>query len=442
MSEMPDRIGRYQVRALLGRGGMGLVYRAHDPVIDRAVAIKLIHPALLGGRDGDAALALFRDEARAAGRCTHPHIVGLFDAALHEGRPFLVMEYVEGEDLSAALRRAGGRLPTGTAVAIAVQVLEALQAAHGQGVVHRDIKPSNVLLGRDGRARLSDFGIAHLASRGAGPGMAAGTPSYMSPEQCRGEAPDNRSDLFSVGVLLQEMLAGERPFGSGTPSGIMQALLHAEPRPLPPAGPGLPDALRAIVARSLSKARDARFGSAAEMAAALRECPGLPAPMPLPADGPDADETRLAPVLAVDGPGRQTSLPQATLRELQQVLTRYVGPIAGYLVREAARQDEDADALCASLARAIEAGDARERFSREARETLALAGTSAAWTQAELEQLRQALARHLGPVAGLLVRRGAGQASSLAALWQAMARHIEVPAEREAFLRRRPGTSA
>ncbi|MBO1073691.1 serine/threonine-protein kinase [Roseomonas marmotae] len=443
MGEMPACIGRYQVRALLGRGGMGLVYRAHDPVIDRAVAIKLIHPALLGGQDGDAALALFRDEARAAGRCMHPHIVGLFDAAQHEGQPFLVMEYVEGEDLAGALRRAGGRLATGTAVAVAVQLLDALQAAHGQGVIHRDIKPSNVLLGRDGRARLSDFGIAHLASATDGPGT-AGTPSYMSPEQCRGEAPDARSDLFSVGVLLQEMLSGERPFGSGTPSGIMQALLHAKPRALPPAGPDLPEALRAIIARVLSKSREARFASAAEMAAALRECPGLPPPAPLPAGGSDTEETRLAPVPAAGGRPGPTPLPQGTLRELQQVLTRYVGPIAGYLIREASLREKDGDAICASLARAIEGGDARDRFSREAGDLLAAAepAPAAAWTLADLDQLRQALAQHLGPVAGLLVRRGAQQAPTLAALWEAMARHIEAPAERKAFLRRQPGASA
>jgi serine/threonine-protein kinase len=438
MSEMPARIGRYHPRSLLGRGGMGVVYRAHDPVIDRSVAIKLIHPALLTGQGGDAALTLFRDEARAAGRCQHPNIVALFDAALHGGQPFLVMEYVEGEDLAAALRRAGGRFAAAAAVAVATQVLDALEATHAQGVIHRDIKPSNVILGRDGRARVSDFGIARLASAGAA-GMPAGTPSHMSPEQCRGEALDPRSDLFSVGVLLQEMLSGERPFGPGTPAEVMQAVLRAPPLPLPPAGPDLPESLRAVVARALSKARDARFATAAEMAAALRACPGLPAAMPLPA-GPEAEETRPALAPAADRSQGRTPLPQGTLRDLQQILTRYVGPIAGYLVRQAARQDEDMDLLCAGLARAIEPAEARARFSREARELLAIAAPApaAAWTAAELERLRQALAPHLGPVAGLLVRRGAQQAGSLAALWQAMARHIEAPAEREAFLRRQP----
>ncbi|RMI17396.1 serine/threonine protein kinase [Pseudoroseomonas wenyumeiae] len=438
MSEIPARIGRYRPRSLLGRGGMGVVYRAHDPVIDRSVAIKLIHPSLLGGRDGDAALALFRDEARAAGRCQHPNIVGLFDAALHEGQPFLVMEYVEGEDLATTLRQAGGRFAAAAAVAVTLQVLDALQAAHAQGIIHRDIKPSNILLGRDGRARVSDFGIARLVSAGA-TGALAGTPSHMSPEQCRGEALDARSDLFSVGILLQEMLSGERPFGPGTPDKVMQALLDAPPRPLPPASPELPETLRAIVARALGKARDTRFASAAEMAAALRACPGLPASPSLP-PAPNADETRLAPAPSTSQAQGRTPLPQGTLRDLQQILARYVGPIAGYLMREAVRQDEDMDALCASLARAIESGEARERFSREARNALALAGPArpAAWTPAELEQLRQALALHLGPVAGLLVRRGAEQATSLAALWQTMARHIETPAEREAFLRRQP----
>lgn len=447
--ELPSRIGRYRIRGVLGRGGMGVVYRARDPVIDRGVAIKLIHPRLLEG--GEAALALFRDEARAAGRCRHPNIIGLFDAALHEGRPFLVMELVEGEDLAAALRRAGGRLAPGAALAVTLQLLEGLQAAHAQGVVHRDLKPSNLLLGRDGLARLSDFGIARLASawgaQGSGAGGVAGTPSYMAPEQCRGAA-DARSDLFSAGVLLQEMLTGTRPFPGDTPAAVMQAVQQAPPLPLPD---HLPAALREAIARALSKDPAARFASAAAMAAALRDIPGLAATA-LPAL-PEPEATLLAaPLAGTPAPSpagipmatpASLTPPPATLQELQQILTRYVGPIASYLVRQAARREEDAAALCASLADAIAPGDERERFRREAAAALAAATpppepAPACWSEAELQRLRLALAQHLGPVAGLLVRRGAAQATSLPALWQAMARQIEAPEARAAFLREAP----
>jgi eukaryotic-like serine/threonine-protein kinase len=200
---LPPHIGRYRVRRELGRGAMGMVYQAEDPDIGRTVAIKLVRADLLQGRDRDEFLVRFRHEARAAGRCTHPNIVALYDLAQHEGNPFLAMEYVNGIDLAQALRKRGRFTPE-EAVATVTQVLDALGAAHAAGTVHRDVKPANILLQPNGHVKVTDFGISHLSTSDLTQhGAVLGTLTYMSPEQCCGEDIDFRSDLFSAGTERQ-----------------------------------------------------------------------------------------------------------------------------------------------------------------------------------------------------------------------------------------------
>ena len=197
--ERPDRIGRFRVLDLLGRGAMGVVYKAHDPEIDRVVAIKLIRADLLDGESRLHYSSIVSGTRRAwRGRCIHPNIVGIYDLSSHEGNPFLVLEFVEGVDLAKARVTAD----IGSIVGVMRQVLAALHYAHGFGVIHRDIKPANIMLAGD-QVKVTDFGISRaLSAEATMSSVLVGTPCYMSPEQCLGRGVDERSDLFSVGSVL------------------------------------------------------------------------------------------------------------------------------------------------------------------------------------------------------------------------------------------------
>jgi len=266
MSAIPDKIGRYRIEAVLGRGAMGVIYKAHDPEIDRPVAIKLIRADLLDGENRADYLVRFRREAQAAGRCAHPNIVAIYDFAMHEGNPFLAMEFVEGVSLSQARER-GTEFEVADAVFVMLQVLDALGAAHAMGIVHRDIKPANIMLVGGSRVKVTDFGISRFDSSDlTQDGSVVGTPSYMSPEQYQGLAVDARSDLFSTGAVLYELLCGERPFAGRNFVEIGQNLLHADPPDLRERSVAVSPALKSVVDRALAKSPDARYATAAEMA--------------------------------------------------------------------------------------------------------------------------------------------------------------------------------
>src|SRR5580704_693972 len=240
----PLTIGRYRVESKLGRGAMGVVYKGHDPEIDRPVAIKLVRMDLLEGGRREDYLARFRREVQAAGRCLHPNIVAIYDFGSHPsaaegGEPFFVMEFVDAAPLDASLPKDAG-IGAEAAGAIVLQLLDALAGAHALGVTHRDIKPANLLMSADGRVKVMDFGISrvstsHLTQAGA----VMGTPRYMSPEQIRGEAVDARSDVFSTGAVLHELLVGRTPFTGRSFEEVMVKLLYEEPD-LAPAGPDMP----------------------------------------------------------------------------------------------------------------------------------------------------------------------------------------------------------
>jgi eukaryotic-like serine/threonine-protein kinase len=425
------------VEAVLGRGAMGVIYRAHDPAIGRKVAIKLIRADLLDGEEREEFLARFQQEAQAAGRCTHPNIVTIHDFALHDGNPFLAMEYVEGENLAAALRRAG-RFPPERAVAVLLQVLAALGAAHALGIVHRDVKPANILLLPDGRVKMTDFGIARIESAGmTQAGVVLGTPSYMSPEQCRGEAVDGRSDLFSAGAVLFELLSGERPFPGRTFTAIAQAL--TDPAPLEPGArlADQPPGLVSVVRRALAKRPEDRFASAEAMAAALRAS-STSAGADAAADPPTPEATVLAGPADPPAAG-PAEIDPSVLATIERRLADHVGPIARHLVREAARQEGSLEALCTRLGRSIERTQDRETFLASVRRG---GGTGAARPQAApaglpravLDQVQQDLTRVLGPIARVLVLRAAAQGGSEADLRRLLASHIADARERAAFL--------
>ncbi len=270
MNELPAQIGRYEVQSVIGRGAMGVIYRAHDPAIDRLVALKLVRADLLSGDEREDYLKRFRQEAQAAGRCMHPNIVAIYDFALHEGNPFLAMEYVQGISLAEALAR-GTRFRIAEAVYIVRQMLDALACAHALGVVHRDVKPANVLLLASGHVKVTDFGISRIeTSHLTQTGSVVGTPSYMSPEQCRAGQVDARSDVFSAGAVLYELLSGERPFSGRTFSQVMHQVMNEDPADIREKVPGLPSPVYAALRRALEKRPEDRFPSAQAMADVLR----------------------------------------------------------------------------------------------------------------------------------------------------------------------------
>ncbi|HEY7215106.1 MAG TPA: protein kinase [Thermoanaerobaculia bacterium] len=262
-------VGRYRIEKFLGAGAMGEVYLALDPQIDRKLAIKTVRLAGRPQEIDERKKRLLR-EARAAGRLLHPNIVTLFDAGEAEGLLYLAFELVEGTDLGARLE-AGERPSLRQVLRIVRQAAEALDYAHGQGIVHRDIKPSNLLLDPAGRVKVADFGIAKMAGQSTEltvAGSVMGSPQYLSPEQVRGDDLDGRSDLFSLGVVLYELLSGQRPFNGETITTLVYQILHMEPPPVSELR-AVPPRLEELLRRMLAKDRDDRIAAAGEVAREL-----------------------------------------------------------------------------------------------------------------------------------------------------------------------------
>src|SRR4051812_6705099 len=261
--------GRFRLEEKIGSGGMSTVYRAFDETLERWVAIKIMHREI---SDDPQQIERFRREARAVARLSNPHVVTVIDAGEDEGYPYIVFEYVAGETLKERIKRVG-RLPVTEAVAYAIEIGRALQAAHERGLVHRDVKPQNVLLDEEGRAKVTDFGIASGLEfeQLTGTGRVIGTTDYVSPEQAMGHPVTGQSDVYSLGIVLYEMLVGEVPFSAD--SAVSVAMKHVRE--------GLPDvqrrrpevsaALAAVVDRATAKELPNRYGSMAELVADLEE---------------------------------------------------------------------------------------------------------------------------------------------------------------------------
>lgn len=274
-------IGKYRVLEALGRGGMAQVYRAYHPQLDRYVAIKVLRSDLV---EHEEFLARFRREAHAVSGLRHANIVQVFDFDLQDEMYYMVMELLEGDTLRAALndyRARGERMPLPEVLRILGEVLNGLEYAHSEGIIHRDIKPANIMLTKRGQAVLTDFGIAQIvgATQYTVSGALMGTLSYMAPEQGLKGQCDSRSDIYSLGIVLYEMLTGYTPFDADTPLAILMKHLN-DPLPLPSQlDPTLPTVLEPIVLKALAKDPDDRYQSAAEMAEALKKAAesGLPA---------------------------------------------------------------------------------------------------------------------------------------------------------------------
>lgn len=260
--------GRYRLGQVLGTGGMATVHEGRDLVLDRPVAVKLLAPALA---TDPSFVARFRQEALATAQLSHPNIVTVYDAGTDRHSPYLVMELVRGRTL-AHLIRTDGPLAPAEAARIGADIADALAAAHAKGIVHRDVKPANVLLAPGGRVKVTDFGIARTLGSGSltRVGMVLGTPSYLAPEQARGEPADARSDLYALGCVLYEMLTGAPPHVGDSAMVVAAQHLHANPPPPSALAPGVSPPMDESVMRALAKDPRDRFASATEMAGSLR----------------------------------------------------------------------------------------------------------------------------------------------------------------------------
>jgi eukaryotic-like serine/threonine-protein kinase len=441
-------IGRYRVEGLLGTGAMGEVYRAHDPAIDRMVAIKVVRPELVAGSSGQQLLERFRREARAAGGRFHPNIVAIWDFGDDNGMPFLVMELVEGRSLDQIIK-SSGLLESRRGVAIITQVLSALGFAHENGIVHRDIKPSNIMVLQDDRVKVADFGIARIeASEFTIVGDLLGTPAYMAPEQLSGTPIDHRTDLFAAGVILFEMLTGVKPFRGKSITEIMSFMEKRGPEDIRALNPSVPEALKRVIIKSVSFDPAQRYVDAAAFSTALAEA------LPRMATEPP-DRAPAPPDIEVRTTSPDAPFTAEVLHEIERDLATFIGPMASIVVKRAARQSSDLLALYELLGRQVANPKDRAEFLAKGRQRAA-AGlglptpsprpTSAKPIErtsdhpvnspnpASILAIESDLTRYIGPIARILVKRELTKFESLAKLCLVLATHIPDERQRRAFL--------
>jgi serine/threonine protein kinase len=385
---MHEQIGKYRIDSELGRGAMGVVYKAFDPHIERVVALKTIRKELLQDRHEHELVARFKNEAQASGRLTHPNIVAVYDYGETQDAAFIAMEYVEGNPLSALLT-ADRPTEVHRVILWMAQLLRALAYAHSKGVVHRDIKPANLLITPEGELKITDFGIAHIQSSTlTQTGSMIGTPSYMSPEQFRGAEIDGRSDVFSAGIVFYQLLTGIRPF-TGSATVVMHQILNQEPV--------LPSSMQAsvgarfdtVLRSALAKNPVDRFENATVFLDALlrgyraerggsvsNEGDSAPADVDQTVLAGQAHSFDLSGALIPDqerafasrasasGASAVTMTPWklAALPELERVLARQIGPMAKLLIKNASRNAPDIDALCSTILVHISTASGKAEF--------------------------------------------------------------------------------
>lgn len=483
---LPQRIGKYRLDGLLGKGAMGVVYRALDPLIERTVALKTVRRDLGNEEQAAEIIERFRKEAQAAGRLMHPNIVAVHEYGEDAEIAYIAMEYVDGTPLSALIGERPCPLPQ--ALDWFSDLLAALDYSHAHGVVHRDIKPANLLVTRDGRIKISDFGIARIeSSTMTQTGAMLGTPSYMSPEQFRGEAIDGRSDLFSAAIVLYQLLTGQRPF-SGSAATVMQQVLNHTPMQPSHLNAALPPGFDAVVMRGLAKEPGQRHATARAFQQALNAVSRDGPDVPPPGQEPDNDATIMATPAAlqaltsqpgwadrsarhgtvtgtVTGTGTGTGTAnhpawlQAILPSLETLLTRQIGPMAKLLLRKIAATSPDFDTLGRQLLEHIPSPSARALFQQQiaalGAESLPATATSHPSTAGAKSTPPAAppapasappltpefatavtpiLAAAIGPIAAIVVKRALRQAPNRDDLIAMLAAHIEAAPARQRFL--------
>jgi eukaryotic-like serine/threonine-protein kinase len=416
--QVGDTFGDYEVTGLLGKGGMGKVYRVRNTLSGREEAMKVVLPDLdenpdLAGR--------FLREIQVHASLVHPNIAAMHTALRIQGRVVMLLELVEGTSLSDIV--AQGPIPAPQAVAYIDQVLSALEFAHGRGVIHRDIKPANILLTREGVVKLTDFGIARSAAntRLTMTGMAVGSLPYMSPEQVRSETPDARSDIYSLGVTFYEMVTGQRAIPGDSEYSLMNAQLSHTPAAPADVAAAIPRAVSDAIMRAMEKDPARRFQSAREFQSVLRGVETLPMP------------ARAAPTAS--------AIPAEDLARIETRLSRVLGPIARRLVADAARRSVTIADLCAGLGQFIADPAEREAFARSCNQGTGTATAPAVpasnaprtWDADLLAKASQALAAYVGPIAKMVVNRAAKNAASEDELYAKLAAEIPEEADRKRF---------
>lgn len=433
----PERLGKYPITGVLGEGAMGVVYKAFDPNIRRPVAIKTIRRQLVDDSEqGLSIAARFRNEAQAAGRLLHPGIVAVYEYGEEADQAFIAMEYVEGNSLSHYIARKT-RFPEQDVLSIMTQLLTALDHAHEQGVWHRDIKPANLIITRQGKLKIADFGIARIDAIGLTQvNSVIGTPGYMSPEQYTGQPVDHRVDIWASGVLLYQLLTGQLPF-NGTAETLMYKIVHEDPVwPSEHAGSTRPACYDQIVATALAKRPEARYANALLFREALLSQTSEPVKPALSEETVIMEVVRPEPrspgslsSSARGSSGAVTTAPPthwdaATLSHVETTLAKYLGPVAKVLVRRAARECVDIETLATRLCEHLPGDKEREAFlqhttsgsavrmHRSTGGTATVLSTHLRLDAQVVEQAQRILASHIGPIAKIVAKKAAAQATT------------------------------
>jgi len=482
-TDSPRQLGKYAISEVLGRGAMGVVYKGFDPHIRRTVALKTIRRELVDDDQAAMLLARFQNEAQAAGRLSHPGVVAVYEWGESGDLVFLAMEYVQGNSLREYFNR-GTRFEVRDAVSIMAQLLDALHYAHEQGVWHRDIKPANLIIMNSGKLKIADFGIARIdTSNLTQAGAILGTPGYMAPEQYSGDIVDWRADIFSAGVVLYQLLTGVRPFVGSTES-IAYKICHEQPALPSEADPGrCTTQFDAVAMKALAKRTADRFQDALAFRGALLASfagpvspavseetiineaiplivpgePSHPSQSPQASNPSRSGRTPPPPSGSTPGlsnPGAMTVPPPgwdaAVLKQVEQQLARLVGPVAKVMVRRAASATNDVSRLYRMLAENLTKPEERSAFLAgrlrlqgiSPRDTEATAaqgrapatGLTLQLTPDAIEEATRKLAVFLGPIAKVVAKRAATQASSRRHFHQLLAENLADPKERARFL--------
>ncbi|PPQ37219.1 serine/threonine protein kinase [Rhodoblastus acidophilus] len=418
---VPERVGKYRIDHVIGRGAIGVVFKGYDEQIDRPLAIKTLRPEIFDDiQDPEGFLRHFTAEARAAARCLHPNIVTVFDLVEQEQRPYIVMEYVNAGTLENVIQ-AGALIPIRQVGEIMAQILLALDHAHGKGVLHRDVKPANILCPSSASIKIADFGVARLDSLDmtSPNGLGLGTPNYMAPERFLGRPADVRTDLFSAGVILHQLLTGAKPFVASDLPELMQKLLNERLPSIMTLRPDLWSEMDVVAQKALARNPEDRFQSAELFLEALSL-----AIEARPSDNrPPLDLTKLSRSNAIDASAKAAPEPLGAtmaarlspdaIDALSRTLARWLGPISRFVVKQAARETSDAEALIGFLSRNIKTDAEIALFWQAAdkllREDLGLASARAreAIRDAEIKAAIEALVCEIGPIARHLVSREA-----------------------------------